>query len=102
MSITDCFMQLRTWCSCIFGQRRLLRGCVQCVCIYMLCVYASELAAIFSCVDPVLTHMQRYSPLRTDRGNSSDADKWARSRTDSPAGNTAVKPVAAAPTTHRK
>lgn len=61
-----------------------------------LCVCASELAAVFSCVDPALTHTCSVTaPQRTDGGNSSDVDKWARSGMDSPAGNTAMQPAAA-------
>ncbi len=66
--------------------------CAVCV----LCIHASELTAIFDCVDPALAlTCGAAAPLRTDEGKSSDADKWARSGTHLPAGNSAVDPAAA-------
>lgn len=62
-----------------------------------LCVHACELAAVSAVL--ILhsrTHVALQPPQRTDRGNSSDVDKWDHTGMDSAAGNTAVQPAVAA------
>ena len=83
---------------------KVIRRLCLCVCVCV-CAFACMPLSLqqFSAVLILHTHTHAalQAPLRTDRGKSSDADKWARSGTDSPAGNTAVKPAAAS-TAHRK
>lgn len=70
-----------------------------CVCILCACLIASS---NFQLCRFLYSHTCSVTaPLRTDRGNSSDTDKWAHSGTDSHAGNTAVKAAAAKSTTQK-